>query len=80
MRNIPYDSEWGLELPNKVQIQRMLRVMEQELTKRQRETLEAYYFEELRPAEIARRQGVHRSTVMRTLRRAENRLRRHLTY
>ena len=80
MRNIPYDSEFGLELPKEVQIKRMLRVMEQELTEKQRRTLMAYYFEELRPAEIARRQGVHRSTVIRTLQRAENRLRRHLTY
>lgn len=80
MRNIPYDNEFGLELPREVQIRRMLRVMERELTEKQRRTLKAYYFDELRPAEIARQQGVHRSTVMRTLRRAEDRLRRYLTY
>lgn len=80
MRNIPYDSEFGLELPKELQIRRMLRVMENELTPVQRSTLMAYYFEELSPAEIARRQGVHRSTVHRTLRRAEARLRRFLKY
>ena len=32
MRNILYDTKWGLELPKEVQIQRILRVMEQELT------------------------------------------------
>ena len=80
MRNILYDSAFGLELPKEVQIQRMLRVMERELTPKQRKTMSAYYFEELSMAEIARRQGVHRSTVQRTLRRAENRLRRHLIY
>jgi RNA polymerase sigma factor (sigma-70 family) len=47
---------------------------------RQRETLEAYHFQGLRPAEIARRQGIHRSTVARTLRRAEARLQRFLKY
>lgn len=63
-----------------MQLQRMLRVMEQELTPRQRQTLAAYYFQGLRPAQIARLQGVNPSTVHRTLRRAEARLRRHLIY
>ena len=80
MRNIPYDSRWGLELPRDIQIQRILRVMEQELTEKQRRYLSDYYFENLSPAKIARRYGVHRSTVMRTLCRAENRIRRYLTY
>ena len=80
MRNIPYDNRFGLELPKEVQIQRMLRVMEEELTEKQRAYLAAYYFDELRPSQIARRYGVSRSTVTRTLRRAEDRLRRHLIY
>ena len=80
MRNIPYDNQWGLDLPPEIQIQRILRVMEQELTEKQRAYLKAYYFEELSPSRIARRYGVHRSTVLRTLRRAENNLRRFLTY
>ena len=80
MRNIPYDSRWGLELPREVQIRRILRVMEQELTEKQRTYLYAYYFEEQSPSQIARQYGVHRSTVTHTLRRAENRIRRFLTY
>lgn len=80
MRNILYDNSWGLELPREVQIRRILRVMEEELTDKQKETLMAYYFDELSPAEIARRQGVHRSTVSRSLKRAEDRIRRHLIY
>lgn len=80
MRNIPYSEEFGLYLPREVQLRRILRVMEQELTEKQRQTLQAYYFEELSPAEIARRQGVNRSTVYRSIHRAESRLRRHLTY
>ena len=80
MRNILYDNAFGLELPKEVQIQRLLRVMEAELTARQQVYLAAYYFDELRPSQIARRYGVNRSTVIRTIRRAEDRLRRHLIY
>ena len=80
MRNILYDNQWGLELPHEVQIQRILRVMDQELTEKQRAYLYAYYFDEQSVSQIARRYGVHRSTVMHTLRRAEDRVRRYLTY
>lgn len=80
MRNIAYDSEYGLELPKEVQIKRILRVVENELTPRQQAYLTAYYFEELSPSEIARRWGVYPSTVVRTIQRAENRLRRYLKY
>ena len=80
MRNIQYDSQWGLEFPKEVQIRRILRVMEQELTEKQRAYLYAYYFDEQSPSQIGRRYGVHRSTVLRTLRRAEDRIRRFLTY
>ena len=54
--------------------------MARELTPKQHAYLAAYYFEEMRPSDIARRYGVHRSTVAHTLRRAEDRLRRYLTY
>ena len=80
MRNIRYDSEYGMELPRDVQIRRILRVMEGELTEKQRLYLSAYYFDEQSPGRIASRFGVHRSTVTRTLARAEARLRRYLTY
>jgi len=80
MKNILYDNESGLNLPKEIQLQRLLRVMEEELTEVERRTLTAYYFEDLRIAEIARRRGVHRSTVHRTLHRAEEKLRRFLKY
>ena len=80
MKNIRYDNQWGLDLPPEIQVQRILRVMEQELTEKQRTYLRAYYFEELSPTRIARRDGVNTSTVTRTLRRAEDKLRRFLTY
>lgn len=80
MKNILYNSELGLDLPREVQLRRIRRVMEQELTELQRQTLMLYYFEDKRLSEIARIQGIHRSTVLRTLRRAEDRLRRYLRY
>lgn len=80
MRNIRYDSDIGLNLPREMQLRRLLRVMEGELTPRQKQVMTLYFFEEKRPAEIARMLGVHRSTTLRTLRRAENRVRRFLQY
>ena len=80
MRNIPYDEESGLDLPREIQLRRIRRVMERELTPVQRQTLADYYFEELSPAQIARKRGIHRSTALRNLRRAETRLRRFLRY
>ena len=50
------------------------------LTPLQRDLLQAVYFENVSQAEIAARRGVSRSTVSRTLRRAELRLRRFLRY
>ena len=70
----------GLRLPREVQLQRVQRVIREELTPLQRETLLAYYFQEQTMAQIARDRGVHKSTVLRTLRRAENKLRRFLKY
>ena len=80
MKNIPYDDTNGLDLPKEIQLRRMHRVMEAELTPPQKEVLMLYYFEDLRPAEIARIRGVNRSAVLRMLRRAEERLQKFLKY
>lgn len=80
IKNILYDNQWGLELPQELQLHRIRRVIEKELTEKQRLYLHAFYFEGQTPSRIARRYGVHRSTVLRTIARAEDRLRRHLTY
>ena len=64
----------------KVQQKRLHRVIREELTPIQREVLLAYYFQELTIPEIARRRGVNKSSVCRTLHRAEDRLRRFLRY
>ena len=80
MKNIPHDDTTGLDLPKEIQLRRMQRVMEAELTPPQKEVLMLYYFEDLRPAEIARIRGVNRSAVLRMLRRAEGRLQKFLKY
>ena len=80
MRNIPYEGYQGIRLPKDVQLKRIQRVIREELTDLQREALLAYYFQEKSVTEIARDRGVNKSTVCRTLHRAEEKLRRYLKY
>ena len=80
MKNILYEDYQGPRLPPEVQLRRVNRVIEEELTPVQREILLAYYIQEQTIPEIARQRGVHKSTVSRTLHRAEGKLRRFLRY
>lgn len=80
MRNTLYEGYRGLRLPKQIQLQRVQRVIREELTELQRETLVAYYFQERTIPQIASERGVNKSTVSRTLRRAEEKLRRYLKY
>ena len=80
MKNILYEGYLGPGLPREVQLQRVRRVIAEELTELQRQTLVAYYFQEQTMAQIARDRGVNKSTVSRTLHRAEARLQRCLRY
>lgn len=80
MKNTLYEGYRGPRLPKQVQLQRVQRVIREELTPLQRETLLAYYFQEQTIPEIAAERGVNKSTVSRTLRRAEEKLRRYLKY
>ena len=54
----------------------------QELTPRQREIVELYFFsgKKTTMTRVARQLGIHRTTVSRTLKRAMRRLRNHLRY
>ena len=63
-----------------VQMQRIREVIWNELTDLQRDAIIAYYFQRSTISEIAAQRGVHKSTVSRTLRRAEEKLRRYLKY
>lgn len=80
MKNILYEGYLGPRLPREVQLQRVRRVIAEELTELQRQTLVAYYFQEQTLAQIARQRGVNKSTVCRTLHRAEEKLRKYLKY
>ena len=46
MKNILYEGYLGPRLPREVQLKRVQRVMQEELTPLQRETLIAFYFQE----------------------------------
>lgn len=80
MKNILYEGYLGPRLPREVQLKRVQRVIQEELTELQRYTLIAYYFQEQTLAQIAEERGVNKSTVCRTLKRAEDKLRRYLKY
>ena len=80
MKNIPYEGYKGIRMPKEVQKQRVNRVIMEELTPIQREVLIAYYIQEQTMTQIAQDRGVHKSTVCRTLHRAEAKLRRYLKY
>ena len=80
MKNIVFDGYQGLRLPREVQLRRVKRVIENELSHLQRETLMAYYFQRETIPQIALRRGVNKSTVCRTLQRAERKLQQYLKY
>ena len=80
MRNTRYDGYKGPRLPKQMQLERVRQVIAEQLTQAQREILLAYYFGEQNIPEIARERGINKSTVCRTLRRAENRLKQYLQY
>ena len=80
MKNILYDGYLGPRLPREVQLARVRRVIQEELSPAQRETLTAYYFHRKSIPQIAQERGVHKSTVWRTLHRAEQNLQNFLRY
>ena len=80
MENIGYDTYFGIHLDKGTQRRRVRQAIRRELSPRQRTVIEGVYFEKLSQAEVARRLGLNRSTVCRTLHRAQSRLRRCLQY
>lgn len=80
MRNTRYEAFGGRSLGRQVQLERVSMVIREELTPLQREAIIAYYFQEQSIPQIARDRGVNKSTVSRTLHRAEDKLRRFLKY
>ncbi len=80
MRNTLYEGYLGPRMPREMMLKRVQRVIREELTDLQREALIAYYFQEKTMAQIARERGINKSTVCRTLHRAEDKVRRYLKY
>ncbi len=79
MKNI--GSEMGFAWPDRgSQLERIRRVIEQELTPIQQQTILAYYFQDMSIEDIAKIRGIHKSSAYRTLRRAEARVRRVMQY
>lgn len=70
----------GPRLPPRVQWKRLRSAMEYELTEKQRRVLEDYYLRGKRISEIARENGLNKSTVSRHLARAVEKLQRVLRY
>lgn len=68
------------QIPREQQIKRLKQVIREELTDLQRDTIQAYYFENKTLLQIAKERNVNKSTVFRTLKRAEDKLRRFLQY
>ena len=80
MKNTLYNGYQGPRLTPDLLQKRLSRVIEEELTPLQRETLLAYYIQQKNIPTIAAERSVAKSTVSRTLRRAEGKLRRFLRY
>lgn len=80
MKSTSCEDDLYQRLPPQIQKKRIHRVIQEELTPAQREVLIAYYFQDMNMTQIAAQRGVNKSTVCRTLRRAEERLRRYLRY
>lgn len=80
MKSILYEGYLGPRLPKEVQLKRVQRVIREELTELQRYTIVEVYFGKRTLTDIAKERGVSKSTVCRTLKRAEEKLRRFLKY
>ena len=80
MKRTLYEGYEGPRLSPSTQMQRIRRVIERELTQKQREIILAYYFQDKSIPEIAMERGIHKSSVCRCLQRAEKKVRLCLKY
>ena len=80
MKNTLYEGYLGPRIPRDVALDRIRRVIREEMTDVQREVLLSYYFQEKNIPQIALERGVNKSSVARALHRAEEKLRRYLKY
>ena len=80
MKNIRYERRRRANMPREDKMEALRQVIREELTELQRYTISAYYFQGKTVVRIAAERNVNKSTVFRTLRRAEEKLRRFLQY
>lgn len=80
MKNTRSEKYAALGLTKQDQSRRLRRILQEELTDLQRETLFAYYFEKKTIPQIAAERDVGNSTICRTLHRAEEKVKRFLKY
>jgi len=80
MKSIRYEDLFSSQLPPEIQMRRVRQIIQEELTDLQREAIVGVYFQGLTMKQIADRRGVCKSTVYRTLKRGERKLRRFLKY
>ena len=80
MKNTLFENPLWKQIPREQQMRRIKEVIREELTELQRYTLVGYYFEDRSILQIAEERSVNKSTVLRTLRRAETKLQRYLKY
>ena len=80
MKRTLYEGYEGPRLSPATQMQRIRRVIERELTQKQREIILAYYFQDKSIPDIAAERGIHKSSVCRCLQRAEKKVRLCLKY
>lgn len=73
------DAETNSEQIRKVK-SAMMKVIKNELTPRQRETIALYYYKEMGVSEIADKLGLAPSTVSRTIKRARDNIYKFLKY
>ncbi len=80
MKSTPFEGLLNSQYPPQVQIRRMRRIIQTELTDLQRQAIMGVYFQGKTIGDIARERGVNKSTVCRTLKRGEAKLKRYLQY
>ena len=80
MKNILYDGYCGPWMSRSMQKKRLYNVLENELTEHQRRAVVGYYLEGKTITQLAQEYGVNKSTVWRTIKRGETRMRRCLKY
>jgi RNA polymerase sigma factor (sigma-70 family) len=80
MKNIPYDGYEGPHMSRQMQRRRVANVIANELTEHQRRAIVGYYLEQKTITQLALEYGVNKTTVWRTIKRGEMRMRRFLRY